>query len=154
MKIFRKKELLIPLVLALAGTAILFFALPAPSSIRHDRTITIGGVSVAVEVADNAQERSQGLSGRATLHDGEGMLFLLDEPSVPRFWMPDMRFPIDIVWISTQQEVVGIDAYLPPLDNINAPVHYSPEVPAGMVLEVPAGYAERAGIDVGDAIAP
>ena len=95
------------------------------------------GVTFEVEVADTPQQRGQGLSGRPQLAAGNGMLFVYDEAGVRRFWMYDMRFPIDLAWIGGGR-VVGVETLQPCPSREECPTHESPE-PVDQVLEVPAG---------------
>lgn len=64
-------------------------------------TVIIGDTAVIVEIADDVFERSRGLSGRESLPENQGMLFVFDNPDFHGIWMKEMFFPIDIVWIGT-----------------------------------------------------
>ena len=68
------------------------------SSVRT-AAITVGGVPVTVEIADQPAELSRGLGYRAGLAPGTGMLFLYPEPAPRSFWMKGMQFCLDIIWI-------------------------------------------------------
>src|SRR5262249_28055298 len=102
------------------------------------------------EVADTDARKQQGLSGRLALLAGHGMLFPYDEPGIQGFWMPDMHFDIDIVWIRAGR-IVHIEADVPHAVSDPLPV-YRPQEPADQVLEVPAGTAARFGWRVGDVV--
>jgi uncharacterized membrane protein (UPF0127 family) len=105
---------------------------------------------VHVDVVDTPELRARGLSGRASLAPDEGMLFLFEAPAIQSFWMKDMRFPIDIVWIR-DQKIVGITPAVPvPRSPRELPQFRSP-VPCDVVLEVRAGAARRWGLKLGDA---
>jgi uncharacterized membrane protein (UPF0127 family) len=109
-----------------------------PGSAAPATTVRIDpGLTFAVEVADTPQQRGQGLSGRPQLAAGTGMLFVYDDPGVRRFWMYDMRFPIDLAWIGDGR-VVGVETLRPCPSREECPTHESPE-PVDQVLEVPAG---------------
>jgi uncharacterized membrane protein (UPF0127 family) len=108
-------------------------------------------VRVAVDVVDTPAARAQGLSGRAGLAPDEGMLFLFEAPRVQSFWMKDMRFEIDIVWIRDGR-IVGITPNVPlPKSPRDLPQFSSP-VPCDVVLEVRAGAARRWGLALGDPV--
>lgn len=109
-------------------------------------TILIDGTPIAIELADSGSERERGLSGRAELRPGSGMLFVFEEDAQPSFWMKDMRFPIDIMWISADGVVVDIDQGLAPE---TYPQTFTPDSPVRYVLEVPAGFSEAHGITTG-----
>lgn len=111
--------------------------------------VTIGdGLKVQVEVASTAQTREKGLSGRDRLEPGQGMLFVFMQPAVYTFWMKDMKFPIDILWINGQ-ELVDITTDVPLPEPGEALPQYFPQSPADKVLEVPAGFARTNGLRTG-----
>ena len=134
----------------LAAAAFVFSVLPKSRERETNARITIGGAEFAVEVANTAYARMQGLSGREALAAGHGMLFLFDPPERVSFWMKDMRFPIDIVWISGNQ-VVGVEASASPNDSPSRTVYYPPSR-VESVLEVPAGSAAQFGISAGSVV--
>lgn len=116
-------------------------------------SIKVGDTKVLVEVADTEEGRRQGLSGRTSLPKDEGMLFVFEEEDVrPTFWMKDMGFPIDIIWID-DGKVVQIDKNLEPEEAIT-PVEelklYIPNQPIDYVLEVNSGFSERNDLEIGD----
>lgn len=101
-------------------------------TIRHQR--------VELLLTRTRAEQAKGLGGRDSLSWDHGMLFRYPEPGFPGFWMKDMRFDIDIVWIRDGRIV-----------DISHRVRHSPDGPgrtirpralADTVLEVPAGYAQ------------
>lgn len=116
--------------------------------------VTINDTVIKVEVADDEESRITGLSGRDSLEDGNGMLFVFDDKQQVEFWMVDMKFPIDIIFID-DTKIVDIDANVPiPAEGANkaALPTYSPSVPVNYVLEVPAGFSEKNSIKVGDTV--
>jgi uncharacterized membrane protein (UPF0127 family) len=95
------------------------------------------------------------LSGRPSLAPGTGMLFIFETEGVYYFWMKDMRFPLDMVWISAGCVVVDITKDAPPPEPGQALAElarYSPSQPAQYVLEINAGEAEAADIHAGDPV--
>jgi len=121
---------------------------PVPEA-PHAR-VTIGVHVIDAEVADTPARKQRGLSGRASLPAGHGMLFRYDEPGIQGFWMPDMHFDIDILWMR-EGRIVHIEPDVPHAVSEPLPV-YRPREPADLVLEVPAGTAARLGWRVGDAV--
>ena len=109
----------------------------------------IGAETIPVEVMRTKEEVARGLSGRAALTKGTGMLFLFEASGIYRFWMKDMKFPIDIIWLDKEKRVVHIVPRAPPLQEGNPPVFYASEKPAQYVLEVNAGDAARFRITLG-----
>lgn len=103
-----------------------------------------------VLIARDRKTISQGLSDLPFLPPDTGMLFLLPERYIPAFWMKNMHFPLDIIWIDNNS-VVDI-AHDCPAEGRNPSVRYRPETPVEAVLEVNAGFAEKNSIQVGDRV--
>jgi uncharacterized membrane protein (UPF0127 family) len=103
-------------------------------------------VQVDAEVVRTPQERQQGLSGRASLPLGSGMLFVFESPEMRTFWMKDMNFAIDIIWLDGSWQVISVTENATP-DTF--PDTFSPTRPAQYVLEVPAFFARDNGITTG-----
>ena len=122
---------------------------PAPPAVRIG-----GGAAVPVELALTGAQRSRGLSGRESLAAGSGMLFVFEQPNKSGFWMPEMRFSLDIIWIGADCRLVHIAAEVPhpapDTPRSELPI-YAPDAPGQYVLEVNAGDAARAGWQTGDA---
>ena len=121
---------------------------PAAEAPAPRARVSIGVHVIDAEVADTPERKQRGLSGRRVLPDGEGMLFPYDEPGLHGFWMPDMHLDIDILWIRAGR-IVHIESRVPHGDAVKI---YRPREPADLVLEVPAGSAERRGWRVGDVV--
>ena len=137
-------------VLVLVAVAVLaYVVLPKEVDTTVMRTITIGVVSVAVEVADTESLRERGLSGRSDLRSGNGMLFVFDTDGLWNIWMKDMRFPIDIVWADVSGMVITIASNVAP---DTYPKSFFPSAPARYVVELPAGFAAANGIVEGGQI--
>lgn len=101
------------------------------------KDVRIGNVVVHAEVVATSEAHAQGLSGRERLEQGEGMLFIFAEEGLYSFWMKDMLFPIDIIWISAEKKVVHIEEHIVPE---TYPSSFESPVAASYVLEVPAGF--------------
>ncbi len=119
-----------------------------------DTKITLpNGEIINVIVATSLEDRKQGLSGVDLLADDVGMLFVFPNLGQHNIWMQEMNFPLDIVWLDETGKVVYVVEDAPPPDDVSGelPVYQS-ELPAKYVLEMTAGKAESAGIEVGDTI--
>lgn len=99
-----------------------------------------------MEIADTASEQTQGLSGRASMNDDQGMLFVFDQASSQCFWMKDMNFSLDMIWLNDQKEVVKIAKSVAPE---TYPNEFCSEKPATYVIELTSGSAGRLGISEG-----
>lgn len=101
--------------------------------------VTIAGTELQVIVMDTPELRVQGLSGRESLSQYDAMLFVFPEPDQYGFWMKDMRFAIDIVWIDESMRVIDITKNLTP---DTYPQTFKPKFPSMYMLELPAGQAK------------
>jgi len=113
--------------------------------------VYIEGVEAPVRVliaADN-ERRIQGLSGHPGLASDEGMLFFFDYSGKPGFWMKDMLFPIDIIWISDEWKIVDITKNI---SSDTYPQTFAPKSDARYVLEVRAGFADAHMLKIGQAV--
>jgi uncharacterized protein len=135
------------------GSLYVFFSQPLPERYRNQnngpKTVIIGNYRVIVEIVETAADRSQGLSGRESLEIGKGMLFVFENSGIYGFWMKDMNFPIDIVWIDEERLIVGISHQVEPE---SYPEVYYPARSVKYVLEIPAGEALSQGLSVGDVV--
>lgn len=122
---------------------------PNVSDTVSDRAYEYAG-GMRFEVVDTPEERELGLSGRTHVEDGYGMLFVFEEVDTPGFWMKDMQVPIDIIWLSDDGTILGIEENVSP--STYPSVFYAP-APLRLVLETKAGHAKEAGWSVGTHIA-
>lgn len=118
------------------------FSVPIPIPIPDEqfRGVYIDGKPIFATVVDTPETRAKGLSGRKSLAANEGMLFIFPDDGIYGFWMKDMLFPIDIVWISADKRVVHVDSDVSP---ITYPRVFEPPLPVRYVLELPAGKAKE-----------
>ncbi len=121
--------------------------LPSPE-MKPTPILQINSQTYFVEIADDDQERSKGLMQRNSLPQNAGMLFIFPRKERYSFYMKNMLFPIDIVWIN-ENTVVDISENIPvALTQTYTPL-YQPKVPVDKVLEINAGEAKRVGITTG-----
>ena len=117
--------------------------------VRHDVTIIAPQGAIVSEVADTRASRELGLSGRKGLRNNEGLLFVFDAPGRYGFWMKDMLFPIDILWINQNGIVVKTESLVTPE---SYPQTYINDAEALYVLELSAGRAVQLGLFLGSKI--
>src|SRR3989344_4795926 len=86
---------------------------------------------------------------RQDLAENEGMLFIFAESRQHPFWMKDMKFPIDIIWLNENMSIVYIKKDARPE---SYPKIYSPDKDSKYVLEVVSGFAEKHALKIGDKI--
>lgn len=129
---------------------------PATTLVENQKTtlvpLTVGDQVVQVEIRDDEVERELGFSGRKSIGDNEGMLFVFGELVQPTFWMKDMQFSLDVLWIR-EGKVVQIEENVPHPTEAEAVIATMiPQNPVDMVLEVPSGWVSRTGVKVGDEV--
>lgn len=105
---------------------------------------------VAVRIATTAEQRAHGLMEVPELPDGAGMWFVYADDRDGGFWMKDTLVPLDITYVGADGRIVSV-ADAVPCESDPCPT-YPPDAPYRHVLEVPAGYLERIGADVGDVV--
>lgn len=111
--------------------------------------LRIGDQTFRIEIADTQALRTKGLSDRETLAPVDGLLFIFEDPGDYGFWMKDMLFPIDIIWISSDYEIVDISTDVQPE---SFPEVFHASAPVQYVLETEVGFANAHGIALGDKV--
>ncbi len=142
------------LVLLLCVSSLALLALACGEDLEGT-TVRISGLEILVEVAQTGEERAKGLSGRESLAEGSGMLFVLEDERQPSFWMKGMLISLDFIWISSDLRVADLTEHVPPPVSATADAdlpRYQPDQPVRYVLEVNAGVVQEAGIQIGDTV--
>lgn len=111
--------------------------------------LNINNKTIELEIADTDDKREKGLSNHESLKKDTGMLFVFDKPDKYGFWMENMKFSIDILWLNAQKEIIYIaenvspdsypDVFFPPEDSLYA-------------LEFNAGFVDENNIEVGNVL--
>lgn len=124
------------------------------STPSNKKTIKVGSSEVKIDIADSNSERQKGLSGRNSLADNEGMLFVFEQnDTTPSFWMKDMNFSIDIIWID-DGKVEKVEKNVSPEPGVSdskLKVYY-PGSTIDYALEVPAGFSDKNNVGVGTTV--
>lgn len=102
-----------------------------------------------VEVANTSRKMKRGLSGRSELAENQGMLFVFNQSGLHSFWMKDMLFPIDIIWIDENKEVVFMKRNAQPCAEEYCS-NILPNEKAKYVLEIKTGVADEINLKIGD----
>ncbi len=142
--------------ISVLGAFILFFTLGSFflskfKSAPDSAVLKVGDATFEVEVADDPLLSAKGLSGRDSLPESHGMLFIFSESRYYPFWMKGMRFPLDFVWVRNNR-VVGIDSDVSVRWGFSSFKTVIPKEPVDMVLEINAGEAREAGIEKGNVV--
>ena len=124
------------------------FAFAKVQDYAHAIVTTSSGKEIPVEVADTVEKRSLGLGKRSGLENGWGMLFVFEKRKQHGFWMKDMQFPLDIIWLDNHR-IVHILRNVQPGKSIVHPPVITPPVAGNFVLEIDAGRADELKLQVG-----
>lgn len=116
--------------------------------------IQVGSKKLFVQIANTNALRQQGLSGKTELQQDHGMLFDFTNTNDtrPSFWMKEMQFAIDIIWIN-DNKIIGITKSVPAPSAGTTDYElktYPPPGDISFVLEVNAGWSDKNNITVGD----
>lgn len=143
----------IVILLSIGALSVLFLRFWVPQKKEGDfvtnGTLHTETITIPVRIVDTEKARIQGLSGTLALPEGEGMLFVFDTPASYGFWMKDMHYSIDIVWIDASFRVVGVSESLSPF---SYPETFFPPVPVQYVLEMNSGDARRYKLTLGTTV--
>ncbi len=138
------KKALVSIVFVGLIVIVVFFSRPPQAKVLH---AVLGGEALLLEVADTDALRAQGLSGHKPFAPNEGMLFVFPIEGKHSFWMKDMLFPIDILWLDNDYRIVDVKEKATPE---SYPESFTPSVPALYVLELSAGFFEAHKLKKGD----
>lgn len=109
------------------------------------RIISVNGIEIEAEIADNSESRRTGLMNRKSMEENHGMLFVFDYDQKLSFWMKNTLIPLSIAYISAEGEILEIYDMQPeslrPVESA-ASVRYA--------LEMNRGWFERNGVGPGD----
>lgn len=130
-------------VLAVLGAVVFGYTKNRGYSLQANRT------SFHLSVADTPESRAKGLGGRENMAVDQGMIFVFSEPAMQCFWMKDMHFPIDIIWLDSDRKVVHIET---DVSQESYPEKFCPQKLAKYVLELRAGQAKRSEIRQGQTL--
>lgn len=125
--------------------------LPTNSNGYRQVNVTVNGIKLVADIAANEEQRTKGLAVKDHLNENEGMLFVFSTPDNYAFWMKDMKFPIDIIWMDANKTVVHIEHSLAPCSPASCPT-YPPNSNSLYVLETVAGFADKYNVTQGTKI--
>ena len=122
---------------------------PPKPAVTGPRVILPDGFVVKIEIADDDEQRAQGLMYRDHLAPDAGMLFFFAREDEYPFWMKNTRIPLDIIWIDSSRHIAHVKHEVPPCRIPDCP-SYPPNAKAQYVLELAGGEAAKHGLKAGD----
>ena len=133
-----------------------FKGIDTPNDGYLQARVVVNGFELTADLAITDDQKTKGLAIKDDLKENESMLFVYEQPSRQGFWMNDMKFPIDIIWLDSNGTVVHIEYNLQPCTSIlntgssilNCPV-YTPEKDSLYVLETISGFSQNHDVKIG-----
>jgi hypothetical protein len=145
----KKSRFSIVLVLTMVAIVVLAFFLQSYAKIAALLPATFEGATsdqqVLLRVANTFKERQRGLMYETNLLENEGMIFIFAEEEVHPFWMKNTPLSLDMIFLNSNKQVVGVLNNTPPFSEQNLSI----EEPSLYVIELKAGMASKLGINKG-----
>lgn len=122
---------------------------------KKSSQVVINTLNVDADIAATSKDQAKGLSGRESMPISKGMLFVFDQPGHYMFWMKDMKFALDMIWMDENKKVIFIskDASPEPGKKDSELLRYTPsdqQAQVKYVLEVNAGLSDLNHVQIGD----
>lgn len=111
------------------------------------KKIKINNIEVEAREAVSEEDKVRGLSIFEKIGENEGMIFIYENPGVYGFWMKNMKFSIDIIWIDENKKIIDITKSISPE---TFPKVFRPRGKVKYVLEVSAGFIDKNQIKEGN----
>ncbi len=131
-------------LVVIVGATILWWQMSYDES-----SLRLDGHRYHVSIMRTDAELQKGLSGTSSLPEGNAMLFAFPYSNRWSIWMKDMKYPIDIIWLNAQKQVIYTVRDAQPSSYPNT---FKPDQLARYVIEFPSGTIERTGIKNGDPV--
>lgn len=141
-----------PLGVLVAAVVVLFGVVIYAQIVGKNSTtdiLQINGRSFSLQIAKTEAQRELGLGNRASMPTDQGMLFIFPQVQPECFWMKDMHFSLDMVWVNKNKQVVYIKHNVSPN---TYPDSFCPVQPVAYVIELNAGTTDTTGMRVGETL--
>lgn len=112
-------------------------------------SLIMAGKGFTAEISDTSALRELGLSNRTSIAADSAMIFIFPQDGRNMFWMKDMNFDIDMIWLDSNKKVIYIAERATPE---SYPQTFGPLTPSRYVIEVKSGMANKIGLKVGDTV--
>jgi uncharacterized membrane protein (UPF0127 family) len=147
-----RAQVLIPIAIAAVIIGVVgVLTIPADSKLGETKfskgIVKLDDITLDVQVAQTDSQRARGLMFQNELHYDKGMIFVFNDEQVVPMWMPNMQFPLDIIWFDSTGNIVHIEKNVAPckspLEAAACKVENGGGKKAKYVLEVTAGFVEK-----------
>lgn len=125
-----------------------------PAKQKGYTTVSVRNLTISAKVVSKASDREKGLSGVDSMPLSQGMLFVFEKPGGYVFWMKNMKFALDMVWIDQNKKIIDMTFDVPPEPGkSDDQLHrYQARGNSLYVLEINAGLARLNGLQIGDSV--
>ena len=114
------------------------------------KKVCINNICIEAEVVISRESVGKGLMFRNSLPEKQGMLFIFGKEDRHSFWMKNMIFPLDMIWIDSHKKIVAISQDVEPCSD--SCVDIVPLAKSKYVLEVNSGFTKKNNINIGDQV--
>jgi hypothetical protein len=121
-------------------------------NVNAKKYAVINNHSFKLELAITNSQKSKGLAKYEKISNDFGMLFLMGKADYYNFWMKDMKFPIDIIYIKDDKIVDLFKNVENPKSKSEIPKSVKPKFPADKILEINAGLSNKYNFKKGDSV--
>lgn len=143
------RKIYIVLAIVVLAVAAYIVCVPKTTDGYKHQTIAINDKTFDALVADTVALQEKGLGDRAYLPANEAMVFVFDKPDFYGFWMKDMEFSIDMIWLDALGKVVWTEKNVSP---DTYPKSFFPKMSASYVVETNAGVVDSLDVVPGDVV--
>lgn len=142
------KRLLVPIILLVLIGYFYFFRTTQQFTDYPRKQATLGPHKLTLVLTDTEQRKITGLSGSKPLRENEGMLFHFPAPGRYGFWMKDMKYPLDFLYLRNNK-VVEVRTDVSPE---TYPDIILPTVDFDSMIEMNAGSTSKLNLHIGDVL--
>lgn len=118
--------------------------------------MTLNNNKINVEIAATDAAKIKGLGGRPCIPADQGMLFDFGRDGRYAIWMKDMKFPIDVIWITNSHRIAAMEVdFRPQTYNYQQPdksEKRANQIPARYVLEIKANRSNEMKLQLGQTV--
>ncbi|MFL6474057.1 MAG: DUF192 domain-containing protein [Nitrososphaera sp.] len=111
--------------------------------------VTANGRTLIADISATNEQMTKGLAIKDQLDENQAMLFVFENEAEHTFWMKDMKFPIDIIWINADKTVIHVEHNLQPCSTVLLCTTYKANGNSLYVLETVGGFTQKYGITNG-----
>lgn len=148
-KIYSNKKIILILFLTGIATLLGYLLLNQYNEKNCVLRLPDNTACIDLERVSSEEMRIRGLSGRESMSDNQGMLFIFEQAGEHCFWMKDMNFSLDMIWLNANKQVIHQESKVDPA---TYPQSFCPDEPAQYVIELKAGLSAQLGIKEGNII--